>query len=128
MIVTGGRRNIGVAVDFTACSKAALRWALASLARPGDRLVLVHVKGSFQYEHGVANLWEHQGSPIIPLAELSDPRVSRIYGVAPDAETIDILKRAAVQKGKQFFSLCMHGGRRRWRWWRRYTGASRRGS
>ncbi|KAL5230356.1 hypothetical protein ABZP36_029132 [Zizania latifolia] len=36
---------------------------------------------------------------IIPLAELSDPRVSRIYGVAPDAETIDILKSAAVQKG-----------------------------
>ncbi|KAG8084912.1 hypothetical protein GUJ93_ZPchr0010g7327 [Zizania palustris] len=60
MIVTGGRRNIGVAVDFTACSKAALRWALASLARPGDRLVLGPVKGSFQYEHGVANLWEHK--------------------------------------------------------------------
>ncbi|EAY96702.1 hypothetical protein OsI_18624 [Oryza sativa Indica Group] len=60
--VGGGGRNIGVAMDFSACSKAALRWAAASLARPGDRLVLVHVKPSFQYEQGVAHLWEQQGS------------------------------------------------------------------
>uniref|UniRef100_A0A0E0KZ14 UspA domain-containing protein n=1 Tax=Oryza punctata TaxID=4537 RepID=A0A0E0KZ14_ORYPU len=60
--VSGGGRNIGVAMDFSACSKAALRWAAASLARPGDRLVLVHVKPSFQYEQGVAHLWEQQGS------------------------------------------------------------------
>lgn len=97
--VGGGGRNIGVAMDFSACSKAALRWAAASLARPGDRLVLVHVKPSFQYEQGVAHLWEQQGSPMIPLVELADPRVSRIYGVAPDAETIGILTSAANQKG-----------------------------
>ncbi|XP_052156803.1 universal stress protein PHOS32-like [Oryza glaberrima] len=97
--VGGGGRNIGVAMDFSACSKAALRWAAASMARPGDRLVLVHVKASFQYEQGVAHLWEQQGSPMIPLVELADPRVSRIYGVAPDAETIGILTSAANQKG-----------------------------
>uniref|UniRef100_A0A0E0HA56 UspA domain-containing protein n=1 Tax=Oryza nivara TaxID=4536 RepID=A0A0E0HA56_ORYNI len=84
--VGGGGRNIGVAMDFSACSKAALRWAAASLARPGDRLVLVHVKPSFH-------------AAMIPLVELADPRVSRIYGVAPDAETIGILTSAANQKG-----------------------------
>ncbi|EEE62486.1 hypothetical protein OsJ_17283 [Oryza sativa Japonica Group] len=36
---------------------------------------------------------------MIPLVELADPRVSRIYGVAPDAETIGILTSAANQKG-----------------------------
>uniref|UniRef100_J3M4D0 UspA domain-containing protein n=2 Tax=Oryza brachyantha TaxID=4533 RepID=J3M4D0_ORYBR len=98
-VVTGGGRNIGVAMDFSECSKAALRWAAANLARAGDRLVLVHVKASFQYEQGVAHLWEQQGSPMIPLVELADPRVSRIYGISPDAETIGILTRAANQKG-----------------------------
>ncbi|KAF0925900.1 hypothetical protein E2562_018704 [Oryza meyeriana var. granulata] len=97
--VTSGGRNIGVAMDFSACSKAALRWAAANLARPGDRLVLVHVKASFQYEQGVAHLWEQQGSPMIPLVELADPRVSRIYGVPPDAEMIGILTSAANQQG-----------------------------
>uniref|UniRef100_A0A0D9WDA1 UspA domain-containing protein n=1 Tax=Leersia perrieri TaxID=77586 RepID=A0A0D9WDA1_9ORYZ len=97
--ITGGGRNVGVAMDFSACSKAALRWAAASLVRPGDRLVLVHVKPSVQYEEGVANLWEQQGSPLIPLVELTDPHVSRIYGLAPDAETIAILTAAANQIG-----------------------------
>lgn len=55
-------RNIGVAVDFSSCSKNALRWAAANLAAAGDRLILIHVKGSYQYEEGVAHLWEHDGS------------------------------------------------------------------
>lgn len=55
-------RNIGVAVDFSACSKNALRWAAANLASPGDRLILIHVKASYQYEQGVAHLWERDGS------------------------------------------------------------------
>jgi len=54
-------RNIGVAVDFSPCSKNALRWA-ANLAAPGDRLILIHAKPSYQYEEGVAHLWERDGS------------------------------------------------------------------
>lgn len=55
-------RNIGVAVDFSARSKNALRCAAASLACSGDRLVLIHVKSSYQYEQGVVHLWEQNGS------------------------------------------------------------------
>lgn len=62
MAMAGAGRNIGVAVDFSSCSKNALRWAAANLAAPGDRLILIHVKTSYQYEQGVAHLWEHDGS------------------------------------------------------------------
>ena len=60
--MAGTGRNIGVAVDFSSCSKNALRWVAANLAAPGDRLILIHVKTSYQYEQGVAHLWEHDGS------------------------------------------------------------------
>ncbi|TVU17275.1 hypothetical protein EJB05_33295 [Eragrostis curvula] len=106
--MTGGR-NIGVAVDFSACSKNALRWAATSLAASGDRLILIHVKTSYQYEEGVAHLWGHDGSPLIPLVEFADPRVSKIYGVSPDRETLEILTRAANQKGVEVFAKVLWG-------------------
>jgi nucleotide-binding universal stress UspA family protein len=60
--MAGAGRSIGVAVDFSSCSKNALRWAAANLAAAGDRLILIHVKSSYQYEEGVAHLWERDGS------------------------------------------------------------------
>jgi nucleotide-binding universal stress UspA family protein len=63
LAMAGGGRNIGVAVDFSARSKNALRWAATTnLAAAGDRLVLVHVKTSYRYEEGVVNLWGRDGS------------------------------------------------------------------
>ena len=35
---------------------------------------------------------------MIPLVELSDPRVGNIYGVAPDRETLEVLARAAARR------------------------------
>ncbi|PUZ64228.1 hypothetical protein GQ55_3G127000 [Panicum hallii var. hallii] len=102
-------RNVGLAVDFSPCSKNALRWAAANLAAPGDRLILIHAKASYQYEEGVAHLWERDGSPLIPLLELSDPRVSKIYGLALDRETLEILARAAAQRGVQVFAKVLWG-------------------
>jgi nucleotide-binding universal stress UspA family protein len=55
-------RNIGVAVDFSSCSKAALRWASTNLARNGDKLILIHVNNSYQNEQGAVHLWEQSGS------------------------------------------------------------------
>ncbi|CAD6334478.1 unnamed protein product [Miscanthus lutarioriparius] len=107
--MAGTGRNIGVAVDFSSCSKNALRWVAANLAAPGDRLILIHVKTSYQYEQGVAHLWEHDGSPLIPLVELSDPRVGNIYGVAPDRETLEVLARAAAQRGVHVFAKVLWG-------------------
>jgi nucleotide-binding universal stress UspA family protein len=53
-----GARNIGVAVDFSSCSKAALRWASTNLARNGDKIILIHVNNSYQNEQGAVHLWE----------------------------------------------------------------------
>jgi len=55
-------RNIGVAVDFSSCSKAALRWASTNLTRSGDKLILIHVKSSYQNEQGAVHLWEQSSS------------------------------------------------------------------
>ncbi|KAG2595399.1 hypothetical protein PVAP13_5KG071700 [Panicum virgatum] len=83
-------RNIGVAVDFSSCSKAALRWASTNLTRSGDKLILIH-----------------SGSPLIPLAEFSD--VTKTYSVSPDKETIEILTQVANQRGIEVFAKILYG-------------------
>lgn len=61
-MATGGVRAVGVAVDFSACSKAALRWAVENLVRDGDHLLLVNVQKDVFYEEGQMQLWEATGS------------------------------------------------------------------
>ncbi|XP_068660110.1 universal stress protein PHOS32 isoform X2 [Aristolochia californica] len=93
-----GHRAVGVAVDFSPCSKKALKWAVDNLVHKGDYLILVNVQASVQYEEGEMQLWEATGSPLIPLNELVDPHTEKKYGVKPDAETLDFLKTLAAQK------------------------------
>ena len=56
-----GKRRIGVAMDFSASSKKALRWAADNLLRKGDTLVLLHIHhhGRDEAKHV---LWSHSGS------------------------------------------------------------------
>ncbi|XP_074578027.1 universal stress protein PHOS32-like [Curcuma longa] len=91
-------RRVGVAVDFSPCSKAALRWAVENLVRNGDHLIVVNVQKEGHYQEGVTQLWEATGSPFIPLSELSDSGIAKKYGVKLDAETLDILTTVARQK------------------------------
>ncbi|OAY69806.1 hypothetical protein ACMD2_04722, partial [Ananas comosus] len=58
----GEGRRVGVAVDFSPCGKAALRWAAENLVRGGDHLVLVTVLKEALYEEGEMQLWEATGS------------------------------------------------------------------
>lgn len=60
-------RMVGVAVDFSPCSKVALRWAAENLIRDGDHLVLVNVQKYVYYEGGEMQLWEETGSRNFPL-------------------------------------------------------------
>ena len=55
-------RTVGVAVDFSECSKAALRWAVEHLVRDGDHLVLIIVQKQVFYEGGEMQIWEATGS------------------------------------------------------------------
>ncbi|KAJ9699782.1 hypothetical protein PVL29_005583 [Vitis rotundifolia] len=91
-------RRVGVAVDFSACSKKALKWALDNVVRDGDHLIILTVLPEGHYEEGEMQLWETTGSPLIPLSEFSDPSISKKYGVKPDAETLDIVNCVARQK------------------------------
>ncbi|KAF5464759.1 hypothetical protein F2P56_008370 [Juglans regia] len=91
-------RRVGVAVDFSPCSKKALKWAVDNVVRDGDHLILLNVRPEGNYEDGEIQLWAATGSPLIPLRELSDPIIMKRYGVKPDPETLDILNTAAGQK------------------------------
>ena len=55
-------RRIGVAVDFSACSLKALKWAVDNVVRDGDSLILVAVRPEGNYEEGEMQLWKTTGS------------------------------------------------------------------
>ncbi|XP_010548996.1 PREDICTED: universal stress protein PHOS34 [Tarenaya hassleriana] len=94
---SGGRR-VGVAVDFSECSRKALSWAVENVVRDGDHLILITVRPEMYYEGGEMQLWEATGTPFIPLEEFSDGAVMKKYEVKPDPETLDIANTAARQK------------------------------
>ncbi|KAG8370518.1 hypothetical protein BUALT_Bualt14G0125200 [Buddleja alternifolia] len=100
----GDCRRVGVAVDFSACSRKALKWAVDNLARKGDHLVLVTVQPEGYYESGEMQLWETTGSPLIPLCDITDPHTMKKYGINPDPESLDIISTAARQKE---ITVCM---------------------
>ncbi|XP_028180735.1 uncharacterized protein LOC114367741, partial [Glycine soja] len=88
--------RLGVAVDFSACSIKALKLTVDNVVREGDNLVLIIVRHAHGYEH--MQLWETTGSPLIPLAEFSDPVLMKRYELKPAPEVIDIVSTAATQK------------------------------
>ncbi|KAK8953311.1 hypothetical protein KSP40_PGU015681 [Platanthera guangdongensis] len=98
-----GDRKIGVAMDFSSCSKEALRWAAENLVRNGDHLILVNVQKEV-YESGEVQLWEATGSrfvvvaALIPLSDMSDPTIAKKYGIKTDMEALDTLNTLARQK------------------------------
>ncbi|KAJ4838992.1 hypothetical protein Tsubulata_042783 [Turnera subulata] len=94
----GAQRIVGVAVDFSPCSRHALKWAVDNLIREGDHLFLVTVRPDAFYEDGELQLWQVTGTPLIPLSEVSDPATMKKYDVSPDPETLDILNTVANQK------------------------------
>ncbi|XP_051130093.1 universal stress protein PHOS32 [Andrographis paniculata] len=92
-------RRVGVAVDFSPCSRKALKWAVDNLVRTGDHLILVTVRHEGYYESGEMQLWEATGSPLIPLSEFADPHImKKKYEVEADPETLDIVSTASRQK------------------------------
>ncbi|XP_020205354.1 universal stress protein PHOS32 [Cajanus cajan] len=93
-----GVRRLGVAVDFSPCSIKALRWTVDNVVKEGDHLILIIVRHPENYEQGEMQLWETTGSPLIPLAEFSDPTLMKRYEMEPKPEVIDIVSTAARQK------------------------------
>lgn len=64
-------RRVGVAVDFSPCSKKALKWAVDNIVRSGDHLILLTVRPEGNYEEGEMQLWEATGSRMACTTHLS---------------------------------------------------------
>ncbi|XP_020677518.1 universal stress protein PHOS32 [Dendrobium catenatum] len=86
----GDRRRVGVGMDFSATSRAAVRWAVENLVQDGDTIIAIHVHSS-KAETPQKKLWGNTGSPLIPMEELREMNLPKLYGINPDPEILDLL-------------------------------------
>ncbi|EXB86774.1 Universal stress protein A-like protein [Morus notabilis] len=94
----GKARTIGIGMDYSATSKAALRWAVDNLIDGGDLVVLIHVEPP-EADHTRKELFQDTGSPLIPLEEFREINFSKQYGLSNEPEVIDILDTVSRTKG-----------------------------
>ncbi|GAV58441.1 Usp domain-containing protein [Cephalotus follicularis] len=91
-------RTVGIGMDYSPTSKAALKWAANNLIEDGDRIILIHVQPP-NADHTRKQLFEDTGSPLVPLEEFRDTNFSKQYGLTNDPEVLDILDTVSRTRG-----------------------------
>ncbi|CAK9199916.1 unnamed protein product [Sphagnum jensenii] len=91
------RRYFGVALDYSASSKYAFKWAIDNIFRDGDTVILVFVNKEIQ-DGTQADLWGEDGSPLVPFEDLSDPAIQRRYQLQGDEEIAQYAEEATNVK------------------------------
>ncbi|KAG6743356.1 hypothetical protein D5086_031251 [Populus alba] len=94
----GKARTFGVGMDYSPASKAALRWAAENLIDEGDRVILIQAQPP-KADHTRKQLFEDNGSPLVPLEEFREINYSKQYGLTHDPEVLDILDTVSKTKG-----------------------------
>ncbi|KAJ4828784.1 hypothetical protein Tsubulata_010797 [Turnera subulata] len=92
-------RTVGIGMDYSSTSKAALRWATENLIDAGDTLILIQVQPP-KADHTRKQLFEDTGSPLVPLEEFKEINYSKQYGLTYDPEVLDILDTVSRTKGQ----------------------------
>ncbi|KAJ4706849.1 Universal stress protein A-like protein [Melia azedarach] len=93
-------RTVGIGMDNSPNSKAALRWAADNLTDSGDRIILVHVQPP-KADHTRKELFEDTGSPLVPLEEFRERNFSKQYGLTCDPEVLNVLDTLSRTKGAE---------------------------
>ncbi|KAB2089371.1 hypothetical protein ES319_A03G056900v1 [Gossypium barbadense] len=89
-------KKIGVAVDYSKGSKAALKWSIDNLLNQGDTLYLIHVKPHQSDESRnllcltTFDLGDLLFVALIPLSEFREKEVMKHYEVEPDPVILDL--------------------------------------
>ncbi|CAK7338795.1 unnamed protein product [Dovyalis caffra] len=91
-------RTVGIGMDYSSTSKAALRWAAENLIDEGDRIILIQVQPP-KADHTRKQLFEDTGSPLVPLEEFREINFSKQYGLTYDPEVLDILDTVSRTRG-----------------------------
>ncbi|PIA63960.1 hypothetical protein AQUCO_00201346v1 [Aquilegia coerulea] len=93
------QRRVGIGMDYSPSSKAALRWAVDNLVMDAeDQIIIIDVQSS-KSNPPLKKLWENTGSPLIPLEEFRLIDVTKQYGITPDPEVLHILDTVSRKKG-----------------------------
>ncbi|KAH8483060.1 hypothetical protein Peur_064550 [Populus x canadensis] len=94
----GKARTFGIGMDYSPTSKAALCWAAENLIDEGDRVILIQAQPP-KADHTRKQLFEENGSPLVPLEEFREINYSKQYGLTHDPEVLDILDTVSKTKG-----------------------------
>ncbi|WCJ25149.1 Adenine nucleotide alpha hydrolases-like superfamily protein [Euphorbia peplus] len=94
----GKERRVGIAMDYSETSKAALKWAADNLIDAGDLIILIQVQPP-NSDHTRKLLFEATGSPLVPLEEFREINYSKQYGLSHDPQVLDILHTVSNTKG-----------------------------